>query len=104
MSKKKDRARATAGEIHRDGKTVKLRKCPVPLCEEHVITGNSANGLCPKHEEELAFLLFILPHIRFEQKTPGGLATPYPTILKLTGHCLHLSGSHHYLNTVDSLY
>jgi len=42
-----------------------------------VITGRSAHGLCPKHEEDLAFLLFVLPHIKIEQgKTLGGLVLP----------------------------
>jgi len=76
MSKKRDRNRAAAGGVFRDGKVSKLVRCPVPSCQGSVITGNSAHGLCPKHEEDLAFLLFILPHIRTEQKPPGGLVLP----------------------------
>lgn len=77
MSHKKDKKRAAAGEIFRDGKVSKMRGCPVPSCQGSVITGNSAHGLCPKHEEDLAFLLFILPHIKMEQsKTPSGLVLP----------------------------
>jgi len=77
MSHKKDRVRVASGGIFRDGKISKLVRCPVPNCRGFVITGNSAHGLCPKHEEDLAFLLFILPHIRVEQgKRPSGLVLP----------------------------
>ena len=77
MSHKKDKNRATAGGVFRDGKVSKMVRCPVPSCQGSVITGNSAHGLCPQHEEDLAFLLFILPRIRVEQtKTPGGLVLP----------------------------
>jgi len=77
MSKKRDRNRAAAGEVFRDGEVSKMTRCPVPSCQGSVITGNSAHGLCPKHEEDLAFLLFILPHIRAEPgKTPSGLVLP----------------------------
>jgi len=77
MSKRKDRNRAAAGEVFREGKVSKLVRCPVPSCRGFVITGNSAHGLCPRHEEDLAFLLFILPHIGMEQgKTQSGLVLP----------------------------
>ena len=77
MSKKRDRNRAAAGEVFRDGKVSKLVRCPVPSCRGFVITGDSPHGLCPKHEEDLAFLLFILPRIKIEQgKTPSGLVLP----------------------------
>lgn len=77
MSHKKDRKRAAAGEVFREGKVSKLVKCPVPNCPRGVITGNSAHGLCPYHEEFLESLLFLLPHIKIEQgKTPGGLVLP----------------------------
>ena len=77
MSHKKDKKRAAAGGVFREGKISKLVRCPVPSCPGSVITGNSAHGLCPKHEEDLAFLLFILPRIRMEQsKPPSGLVLP----------------------------
>jgi hypothetical protein len=77
LSHKKNKRRAAAGEVFRDGKVSKLTKCPVPNCPRGVVTGNSVHGLCPKHEEDLAFLLFILPHIRVEQgKTQSGLVLP----------------------------
>lgn len=76
MSKKKDRNRVAAGGVFRDGKVSKLVRCPVPSCQGSVITGKSAHGLCPYHEELLGFLLFILPHIKIEAKTPSGLVLP----------------------------
>jgi hypothetical protein len=77
VSHKKDKRRVAVGEIFRDGKVTKLTKCPVPNCPRGVTTGESAHGLCPKHEEDLAFLLFILPHIRMEKaETPSGLVLP----------------------------
>ncbi len=77
MSHKKDKKRVARGEVFRDGKISKLTRCPVPDCTRGVISGNSAHGLCPYHEEFLGALLFLLPHIRIEQgKTPGGLVLP----------------------------
>lgn len=49
---------------------MKYNNCPVPNCERHVIPGKSSHGLCIHHEELLAFLLFILPHIRVGQENP----------------------------------
>jgi len=52
-------------------------KCPVPGCYRFLVDGRSPNGFCPYHEELLAFLLFILPRIRVEQRqTPSGLVLP----------------------------
>ena len=76
MSHKKDRKRVAAGEVFREGKITKLQRCPVPKCSRGVITGNSAHGLCPYHEEFLETLLFLLPHIQIKQGTPGGLVLP----------------------------
>jgi hypothetical protein len=77
MSHKKDKKRAAQGEVLRDGKISKLSRCPVPNCSRGIITGNSAHGLCPYHEEFLASMLFFLPRIRIDQaKTPGGLVLP----------------------------
>lgn len=74
---KKDRERAAAGNVFRDGNVLKLVKCPVPGCSSHVITGHGAHGLCSKHEEDLAFLLFVLPRIRVQKSNvPGGLVLP----------------------------
>jgi len=76
MSKKRDRERAAAGEVFRNV-SKKMTRCPVPNCPGVVVAANSANGLCPKHEEFLESLLFFLPRIRVEQaKTPGGLVLP----------------------------
>jgi hypothetical protein len=77
VSHKKDKKRVAGGEVFRNGKVTKLTRCPVPGCPRGVITGNSVHGLCPKHEEDLAFLLFILPYIRVEQgMAPRGLVLP----------------------------
>ena len=77
MSHKKDKKRAAQGEVFRDGKISKLSRCPVPNCSRGVISGNSAHGFCPYHEEFLESLLFFLPHIRIDQaKTPAGLVLP----------------------------
>jgi len=76
VSKKKDRARAAAGEVFREGKVSKMTRCPIPNCPRYIITGNSAHGLCPQHEEFLEALLFLLPRIQIKQQTPGGLVLP----------------------------
>lgn len=56
----------------------KYGHCPVPNCKRRLIPGRSPRGLCPKHEEDLDFILFILPHIRAGSGTPKapGLILP----------------------------
>jgi len=77
VSKKRDRARAAAGEVFRDGQISKMTRCPIPNCTRGVVTAHSPHGLCAYHEEFLEALLFLLPHIKIEQgKTPGGLVLP----------------------------
>lgn len=56
----------------------KYNHCPVPKCKRNIISERSPHGLCPYHEEQLDFLLFILPHIKIGQENPNlsGLILP----------------------------
>jgi len=53
--------------------------CPVPGCYRFLVDGQSPHGFCPYHEDELRFLLFVLPRIEVgPQEIPGvaGLVLP----------------------------
>jgi len=53
--------------------TKKFQRCIFPKCYRGVIPNNSPHGLCPRHEEELEFLLWAIPKIKLteERKVPG---------------------------------
>lgn len=63
----------------------KYGHCPVPNCERRLIPGRSPHGLCPKHEEDLDFLLFILPKIKAEPlSSKSGIILPGSPEFKVT--------------------
>ncbi len=77
MSRSKNLRRAAAGQIFRDGRPVLVPKCALPSCPSHLEPGKHTHGLCPKHEDMLEFLLFVLPRIQTGQASgPGGLVLP----------------------------
>ena len=56
---------------------MKYGTCPFPDCKRHPLPGKSPHGFCIKHEEFVADLLFIMPHIKFTKgETPSGLIVP----------------------------
>jgi len=51
--------------------------CPFPGCSGDAIYEKPAHGFCLTHEKFVADLVFILPHIKWQEaKTPGGLVLP----------------------------
>lgn len=78
---KADRERAARGELHRDGKTVKMKPCPFPGCNGFCHP-DSPYGACESHSELISDVLFILDHTKLNTTPaqapsgPGGLVLP----------------------------
>ncbi len=77
MSKMRNLQLAAVGQIFRDGRQVLVPKCAIPGCPNHLEPGKHPHGLCPKHEDMLEFLLFVLPRIQTAPASgPDGLVLP----------------------------
>lgn len=79
MSKRKDRARAAAGQRFQNGQptVAKMATCVAPDCGASFVLQNDKPPLCPKHLDYLKFLVWALPRIRIEkQEEPGGIVLP----------------------------
>lgn len=60
---KKDQERAARGELHRDGKVVKMAPCPFPACPNFCVPGQEI-AACERHTGFIADVMFILDHTR----------------------------------------
>jgi len=51
--------------------------CPFPGCQGTQLRADGAHGFCARHESFVADLLFIVPHIQWQQpKTKSDLVLP----------------------------
>jgi len=69
---KKDRERLARGELHRDGKVVKVAPCPFPKCGQLVDPGSSYK-VCRRHSELIADVMFILDRTRLPGQTKSAV-------------------------------
>ena len=86
MSKAKDKARAEAGQQHRNiPEDKQLIKCIYPPCNSQILIDKIVPGmpykgpppLCPLHLEMLNFYMWCVTAIKVEpQRTPGGVILP----------------------------
>ena len=58
---KKDERRIVRGEVHRDGRVVKVAPCPFPRCDQLQEPGSPFKA-CRRHTALVADVLYIIDH------------------------------------------